>query len=82
MQSSTAFYITHMTSHKVRLHSLTANGSSCIGPSKLINGRLPFTFQLLWKVELFIGQVTPFVALINCLSFNGEDSPFTTQCST
>ena len=68
MQSSTIFYITHPTSHKVRLLSLTAHGSSRTGPSKLIKGRLPFTFRLLLKVELFIGQVTPIIALIQ-LSF-------------
>ena len=49
MQSSTAFYITRLTSHKVRLHSLTANGGSRTGPSKLINGRLPFTFPTVAK---------------------------------
>ena len=68
MQSSIAFYTTHLISHKVRLHSLTANGSSRTDPSKFINGRLHFTFQLLRKVELFIGQATPFIALIQ-LSF-------------
>ena len=49
MQSSTAFYITRLTSQKVRLHGLIANGGSRTGPSKLINGRLPFTFPAFAK---------------------------------
>ena len=49
MQSSTASSITRLTSHKVRLHGLTANGSSRTGPSKLIDGRLPFTFPAFAK---------------------------------
>ena len=58
-----------------------ANGRSRSSLSTPCNGRLPFVFRLTRRVahrnvEIFIGQLIPFTALIKLSFFNDQDSRF------
>ena len=54
-----------------------ANGRSRSSLSTPCNGRLPFVFRVTRRnVELFIGQLIPFTALIKLSFFNDQDSRF------
>ena len=54
-----------------------ANGRSRSSLSTPCNGRLPFVFRVTRRnVELFIGQLIPFTALIKLCFFNDQDSRF------